>query len=99
VLEIRNKRIAGIYLAEFLRLYEHYRARAIAIAEKQRGKTERPVLQPNGGWAKKYFVKGSPEEKSRLRLAHGADWNVTWPGRGNIGPASRSRAATRSPSC
>jgi phosphatidylserine/phosphatidylglycerophosphate/cardiolipin synthase-like enzyme len=34
LLEIRDKRIAAIYIAEFLRLYEHYRARALAIESK-----------------------------------------------------------------
>jgi phosphatidylserine/phosphatidylglycerophosphate/cardiolipin synthase-like enzyme len=73
LLEIRDKRIAGIYLAEFLRLYEHYRARAIAISDQQSGhKRERLVLQPNGSWADKYFVEGSPEEKARVALAHQA---------------------------
>ncbi|MFC0399844.1 phospholipase D-like domain-containing protein [Paraburkholderia rhizosphaerae] len=73
VLELRGKRIAGIYLAEFLRLYEHYRARAIAISEQQRGqKHQRLVLQPDGKWADKYFVDGSPEEKARVALAHNA---------------------------
>jgi phosphatidylserine/phosphatidylglycerophosphate/cardiolipin synthase-like enzyme len=72
LLEIRGKRIAGIYLAEFLRLYEHYRARAIAIDEQQRGRHLRLVLQPDGKWADKYFVDGSPEAKARVALAHPA---------------------------
>jgi phosphatidylserine/phosphatidylglycerophosphate/cardiolipin synthase-like enzyme len=37
LLEIRDARIAAIYLAEFLRLYEHYRARALSIDTKRRG--------------------------------------------------------------
>ncbi|CAB3762283.1 phospholipase D-like domain-containing protein [Paraburkholderia solisilvae] len=72
LLEIRGKRIAGIYLAEFLRLYEHYRARAIAIDEQQRGTHLRLVLQPDGKWADKYFVDGSPGAKARIALAHRA---------------------------
>ena len=36
LLEIRgSRRIAGIYLAEFMRLYEHYRARALFIRRQQ----------------------------------------------------------------
>jgi phosphatidylserine/phosphatidylglycerophosphate/cardiolipin synthase-like enzyme len=73
VLEIRDKRIAGIYLAEFLRLYEHYRARAIAIDEQKSGRHQRLVLQPDGSWADKYFADGSPEEKARVALAHPAN--------------------------
>ena len=73
LLEIRDSRIAAIYLAEFLRLYEHYRARAIAIAEQVKGMHERLVLQPNSDWAKKYFINGSPEAKSRIALARGTN--------------------------
>ncbi|QRR08077.1 phospholipase [Burkholderia sp. MS455] len=75
LLEIRDKRIAAIYLAEFLRLYEHYRARALAISAKQRGTSAgtgthaRLALAPDSSWAKKYYVAGSPEEKARIALA------------------------------
>ncbi|BAX60793.1 phospholipase D-like domain-containing protein [Burkholderia stabilis] len=73
LLEIRDKRIAAIYLAEFLRLYEHYRARALAIGAKQRGAGTgthaRLALAPDSSWAKKYYVAGSPEEKARIALA------------------------------
>jgi hypothetical protein len=43
LLEIRDARIAAIYLAEFLRLYEHYRARALAIAHTIRGADKTPL--------------------------------------------------------
>ncbi|MDF3086594.1 phospholipase D-like domain-containing protein [Burkholderia sola] len=72
LLEIRDKRIAAIYLAEFLRLYEHYRARALAIHAKQQhgaGTHARLALAPDSSWAKKYYVAGSPEEKARIALA------------------------------
>ncbi|AJY10172.1 phospholipase [Burkholderia dolosa] len=71
LLEIRDARIAAIYLAEFLRLYEHYRARALAIGAKQRGThaQRRLALAPDSSWAKKYYVAGSPEEKARIALA------------------------------
>ncbi|OAJ53916.1 phospholipase [Paraburkholderia ginsengiterrae] len=73
LLEIRDRRIAGTYLAEFLRLYEHYRARALTIRQKSDNAHERLMLAPDGSWAKKYFVADSPEEKARVALAHGAD--------------------------
>ncbi|TDY20348.1 phospholipase D-like protein [Paraburkholderia sp. BL6665CI2N2] len=73
LLEIRDRRIAGTYLAEFLRLYEHYRARALAIRQKNDGTHERLMLAPDGSWAKKYFVADSPEDKARVALAHGGD--------------------------
>ncbi|KWI97899.1 phospholipase [Burkholderia ubonensis] len=71
LLEIRDARIAATYLAEFLRLYEHYRARALAIDAKTRGASPHPrlALAPDASWAKKYFVAGSPEEKARVALA------------------------------
>lgn len=79
LLEIRDKRIAAIYLAEFLRLYEHYRARALAIDAKQQhgtgtgtGAHARLALAPDSSWAKKYYVAGSPEEKARIALASAA---------------------------
>lgn len=71
LLEIRDKRIAAIYLAEFLRLYEHYRARAIAIEEQRSGTThERLILQSDSSWSAKYFVDGSAEAKARVALAN-----------------------------
>ncbi|MBN3724824.1 phospholipase D-like domain-containing protein [Burkholderia sp. Ac-20379] len=76
LLEIRDARIAGTYLAEFLRLYEHYRARALAIEAQRTGTTHAQAhptlaLQPDARWAKKYFVEGSPEAKARAALAGG----------------------------
>jgi len=73
LLEIRDRRIAGTYLAEFLRLYEHYRARALAIRERHGGAHQSLKLAPDGAWSKKYFVAHSPESKSRIALAHGGD--------------------------
>ncbi len=74
LLEIRDRRVAGTYLAEFLRLYEHYRARALAIGAARGGKLHADAhptlaLQPDSRWTKKYFVAGSPEEKARIALA------------------------------
>ncbi|VWC42810.1 phospholipase [Burkholderia lata] len=75
LLEIRDQRIAAIYLAEFLRLYEHYRARALTINAKQHGADggtgahARLALAPDSSWAKKYYVAGSPEAKARIALA------------------------------
>lgn len=70
LLEIRDERIAGIYMAEFLRLYEHYRARALAIDSKTKpGRKVHLSLQPTRHWADKYYVDGSPEAKARVALA------------------------------
>ena len=70
LLEIKDRRIAAIYLAEFFRLYEHYRARALLIARQQHGDDDRHLsLAADNGWTKKYFVAGSPEAKSRIALS------------------------------
>ncbi|SAL00659.1 phospholipase D/transphosphatidylase [Caballeronia ptereochthonis] len=70
LLEIRDRRIAAIYLAEFLRLYEHHRARALAIEVAVRRKSKPELkLQPDRHWADKYYVEGSPESKARVALA------------------------------
>jgi phosphatidylserine/phosphatidylglycerophosphate/cardiolipin synthase-like enzyme len=56
-------RIAGMYMAEFLRLYEHYRARI---------KSEDPKtfkLAPDFAWSKKYFTPATPETKARQAMA------------------------------
>jgi phosphatidylserine/phosphatidylglycerophosphate/cardiolipin synthase-like enzyme len=72
LLEITGSpRLARIYIAEFLRLYEHYRARARFIAFKQSGTAPANVgfaLRPDRTWADKHFTPGTPEFKARLRM-------------------------------
>jgi phosphatidylserine/phosphatidylglycerophosphate/cardiolipin synthase-like enzyme len=59
---IRNdKRVADIYLGEFMRLYSHYAFReAVAIWRKQHPDEawEPNHLEPNDGWQKDYFTEG-----------------------------------------
>ena len=61
-------RLAHMYFAEFIRLYEHYRARA-AFAERQGGDKSKFILTPDNAWATKYFVDGSPDTKARQAMA------------------------------
>ena len=70
LLEITGSpRLAQIYLAEFLRLYEHYRARARYIDWKQSGQPATAfALQADRRWAAKHYTPGSPEFKARLRM-------------------------------
>lgn len=72
LLEIKGSpRLARLYLAEFLRLYEHYRARAQFIALKQSGKSPKAAgfsLAGDRSWANKYYTGWTPESKGRLRL-------------------------------
>jgi phosphatidylserine/phosphatidylglycerophosphate/cardiolipin synthase-like enzyme len=69
LLEIKGSTaLAQTYLCEFLRLYEHYRARAqFQASSKKKGKTLK--LAADAGWAKKAFTAGSPEAKSRVTMA------------------------------
>ena len=68
-LKITNcPRIAGMYMAEFLRLYEHYRAR-MQFERRKAGNTEVFRLTKDNSWNKKYFKAGSPEMKARTAMA------------------------------
>jgi phosphatidylserine/phosphatidylglycerophosphate/cardiolipin synthase-like enzyme len=69
LLEITDcQRLGRMYFAEFHRLYEHYRARA-SNQRRQEGQPETFTLTKDAKWARKYFVAGSPEEKSRKAMA------------------------------
>lgn len=71
LLEIKSAKVAAIYLAEGLRLYEHYRARAIQIdttLHPQR-KEDLKLKPARDEWALKYYKKDSPEYKARLSFA------------------------------
>ena len=72
LLEIKGSpRLARIYLAEFLRLYEHYRARARFIEFKKKGGNASQAgltLKKNRSWAEKHYTAGTPEYKARLRM-------------------------------
>ena len=74
VLEIRHPATAGIYLAEFMRLYEHYRARALRIKHRASRSGDRGPLKlsPSRTWADKYYVAGSPEAKARVAMSRRA---------------------------
>jgi phosphatidylserine/phosphatidylglycerophosphate/cardiolipin synthase-like enzyme len=74
LLEIRGSReLAAVYLAEFFRLYEHYKARAIwnlwKEAHDQGKKFRRYELNRTGTWKKKYYDPQTPEYKSRISMA------------------------------
>jgi hypothetical protein len=62
---------AQIYLAEFLRLCEHYRARARFIEWKRSGQAPQDAgfaLRPHRGWADRHYTAGAPEYKARVRM-------------------------------
>ena len=61
-----DRRVADIYLGEFMRMHAHYAFReAVGFAEarRKRGEPEewKPnFLDPTDGWLKDYFSKGHP---------------------------------------
>ena len=59
-----------MYLAEFLRLYEHYRARAGHRLQAERGGAADTgfAVRPDRKWADKHFAPGTPEFKARFRM-------------------------------
>jgi phosphatidylserine/phosphatidylglycerophosphate/cardiolipin synthase-like enzyme len=61
-------RIGAMYFAEFLRLFEHYRARS-SFRKRQAGDTDTFKLTADNSWSRKYFVAGSPEAKARMAMA------------------------------
>lgn len=79
LLEIRgNTALAAVYFAEFMRLYNHYRARAVWEAEhgaqaKAKGAKPQPdalVLQrTRDAWVKGAYREGTTEYAARTRLA------------------------------
>lgn len=69
LMELTNsKRLAGIYFSEFLRLYEHYRAR-IQFERREAGDKNTFKLTTDNAWSKKYFTSGTPETKARMAMA------------------------------
>ena len=69
LLEIVGSRpLAAAYLAEFLRLYEHYRARAQLIDRKKAGTMDTFSLDNTRKWANKYYRAGSPELRARRAM-------------------------------
>jgi phosphatidylserine/phosphatidylglycerophosphate/cardiolipin synthase-like enzyme len=71
LLEIRgDTKLAAVYLAEFMRLYEHYRARAqaIAIAQGKKSPITLKLASAFDPWGKKYFTEGDPAAKARSAM-------------------------------
>jgi hypothetical protein len=69
LLEIRGSQsLAQTYMAEFLRLYEHYRARAIWERMKKGGTIETYKLRPTRSWANDDYTAGSAKYRSRRAM-------------------------------
>jgi phosphatidylserine/phosphatidylglycerophosphate/cardiolipin synthase-like enzyme len=68
LLEITNcPRLGQAYLAEFMRLFEHYRAR-LAFSLKKNDQNQPFKLAPDNGWSADWYAKGS-KANSRIAMA------------------------------
>src|SRR5262245_55144100 len=61
-------RLGRMYFAEFLRLFEHYRAR-LSFERRKAGEPDTFKLAADSDWSKKYFIPGSPFAKARTAMA------------------------------
>ncbi|MBV9721825.1 MAG: hypothetical protein JO082_07900 [Mycobacterium sp.] len=69
LLEITDcPRLAGMYMAEFLRLFEHYRAR-MAFDRRAAGDPDAFTLTGDNSWTTPYYASGSPDSKARQAMA------------------------------
>lgn len=60
--------VAGIYVNEFMRLFNHlyFRTVAVRLARERRGDPRRAaILEPTDEWARKHFRQGSHHERLR----------------------------------
>ena len=68
-----DKRVADIYLGEFMRLFNHFFFRFVAATahDNGHGNGGRAVseLAPNDTWRKPYFQEGKVKQKERLYFA------------------------------
>lgn len=71
LIEISNApEIGKLYLAEFMRLYEHYRAR-VEFAKKESGtKSKTLQLYSTADWCTEYYTSGNPKCKSRITMVY-----------------------------
>jgi phosphatidylserine/phosphatidylglycerophosphate/cardiolipin synthase-like enzyme len=66
-----NKRVADMYLGEFMRLFNHFRFRGTAIGAKakgRRGSKPSMYLFPNDKWTDEYYTEGHPKQQQRLQF-------------------------------
>lgn len=67
-----NKRVADIYMCEFMRIFNHYYSRSYHNLEQIDKKTGEPKslhLSPNDSWLQPYFKENHPRYKERLLFA------------------------------
>ena len=61
-----DRRVADLYLSEFMRLFNHFQFRGLARARAATGpETARSFLVPNDSWMNRYYQPGSPSYLER----------------------------------
>lgn len=65
-----SRQVAEVYLAEFLRLFEQYRARAAWLRRKpaRAGQPNTYRLTPDARWAKNDYAPGTPKARARQAM-------------------------------
>ena len=65
-----DKRVADLYLSEFMRLFNHFQFRGLAKARAATGpESARSFLVPNNSWKSRYYRPGTPKYFERLYFA------------------------------
>jgi phosphatidylserine/phosphatidylglycerophosphate/cardiolipin synthase-like enzyme len=65
-----DRRVADIYLSEFMRLFNHFQFRGLARARGATGpESARSFLVPDDSWKDRYYQPGTPKYLERLYFA------------------------------
>ena len=65
-----DRRVADIYLSEFMRLFNHFQFRGLVRARAATGpESARSFLVPNDSWKARYYEPGTPKYLERLYFA------------------------------
>ncbi len=80
LLEITNcPRLGQLYLAEFMRLFEHYRAR-LAFETRRAGDSGTFILTKDSSWSNDWYQPG-PKANSRVAMAESLETEANKHGR------------------
>ena len=65
-----DRRVADIYLSEFMRLFNHFQFRGLVRARRTTGpESARSFLVPDDSWKDRYYQPGTPKYLERLYFA------------------------------
>jgi phosphatidylserine/phosphatidylglycerophosphate/cardiolipin synthase-like enzyme len=61
-----DRRVADIYLGEFMRLFNHYYSRYVTTVQAAPKDAKAVYLTPDASWLTGYYEPGSHKQKERL---------------------------------